>query len=485
MVDRQRGHGKRGRAARWLAATFVATLVGLGAETVSSAAWADEPDRVEVAYDFVHRTTLPNGLEVVVIEAPSVPIVTIEIAVHNGAFTEPPELNGLSHLYEHMFFKANAEIPSQEAYLARQRELGMSFNGTTGDERVNYFFTLQSSQLRAGMEFMAAAIQTPLFDPDELVREREVVLGEYDRNEATPTYHLFDRMADLLWYAYPSRKDSLGERDVISTATPEQMHAMQARYYIPNNSVLVLSGDVTDEEGFALAASIFGGWERGADPFVDAPIPEHPPLTGDVASVVTQPLNMSVLQLGWHGPDTRNDVSATYAADVFSFVLAQEGSGFRQRLVETGLLLDVDLSYSTQRYVGPITLTAVMVPGREEAAIAAIEEELARFGDPDYFTDEQVRTAQTLLAVSDVYGQQSAESLAHTLTYWWASASIDYYLGYIESLYAVRREDISRYVSTYIAGRPRVAVLLTSPENAQEQGIDDAWLLARAGRGEQ
>ena len=67
---------------------------------------------------------LENGLEVIVIENHSVPLVTVELDVKNGAYTESPEYDGLSHLYEHMFFKANAKIPSQEAYMERIRELG-------------------------------------------------------------------------------------------------------------------------------------------------------------------------------------------------------------------------------------------------------------------------------------------------------------------------------------------------------------------------
>ncbi|HMC85473.1 MAG TPA: insulinase family protein [Chitinophagaceae bacterium] len=65
------------------------------------------------------------------LEDNSLPLVTVEIAVRNGSFTESPDYNGLSHLYEHMFFKANKDIPSQEKYLDRMHELGMSFNGTT------------------------------------------------------------------------------------------------------------------------------------------------------------------------------------------------------------------------------------------------------------------------------------------------------------------------------------------------------------------
>ena len=70
----------------------------------------------------IQKHKCKNGLEVLVVENRAVPLITVEIAARNGSMTEPPEYNGLSHLYEHMFFKANAVIPNQEAYLARMRE---------------------------------------------------------------------------------------------------------------------------------------------------------------------------------------------------------------------------------------------------------------------------------------------------------------------------------------------------------------------------
>ena len=97
---------------------------------------------------------LDNGLEVLTIEDNTVPLATIEITVHNGAYTESPEFDGLSHLYEHMFFKANKDIPSQEVFLERVNELGIIFNGKTSGERVNYYATLSSKKLEEGLEFM-------------------------------------------------------------------------------------------------------------------------------------------------------------------------------------------------------------------------------------------------------------------------------------------------------------------------------------------
>src|SRR5881397_2844857 len=77
----------------------------------------------------VRDTTLANGLHVIVVENHAVPLVTVELDVKNGGYTQTPEFEGLAHLYEHMFFKANRTIPSQEKYLQRLRQLGASWNG--------------------------------------------------------------------------------------------------------------------------------------------------------------------------------------------------------------------------------------------------------------------------------------------------------------------------------------------------------------------
>ena len=215
----------------------------------------------------IYEKTLRNGLDVIVVQNPAVPLVTVEFNVKNGAYTESPEYNGLSHLYEHMFFKANEAIPNQERYLERLRELGASWNGTTSQERVNYFITLGKDSLEQGMKFMYDAISGPLFKEEELVKERPVVLGEYDRNEASPFFYLNRAIEEKVWWKYFSYKFVLGDRKMIISATPEKMHTIQHRFYIPNNSALILAGDITAKEGFQLAQKYFGSWKRGQDPF--------------------------------------------------------------------------------------------------------------------------------------------------------------------------------------------------------------------------
>src|SRR5437870_2103674 len=230
---------------------------------------------------------LANDLEVVVLEDHSVPIVSIELAVRNGSFTEPPELNGLSHLYEHMFFKANRAIANQEQYLQTIGQLGIVYNGVTQEEVVEYYFTTTSPNLRSAMNFMRDAARYPLFEDKEFDRERQVVIGEIDRNESEPGYYLNKEMNDRLFYKYASRKEPLGNRQTVSTATTAMMRLIQSRYYVPNNSALVVTGDVQADDIYRMAQEFFGDWpRREKDPFAEFPLVEHPALARSEGSAI-------------------------------------------------------------------------------------------------------------------------------------------------------------------------------------------------------
>ncbi|HKR00050.1 MAG TPA: pitrilysin family protein, partial [Pyrinomonadaceae bacterium] len=412
---------------------------------------------------------LPNGLEIIVLEDHSVPLVTIEMAARNGSYTEPPELNGLSHLYEHMFFKANRAIANAEEYLQKIGQLGIAYNGSTREEVVNYYFTTTSPNLRTAMNFMRDAVRYPLFDKGEFEREREVVIGEIDRNESNPFYYLNLEMTNRLFYKYPSRKNPLGNRQTVSTATVEMMRLIQSRYYVPNNSVLVVTGDVQPEEVFKMAQEFYGDWpKREKDPFAEFPMVEHPPLTKSEGAVVKQPVQNVIIDIGWHGPSIGKDNPGTYAADVFSFILTQPNSRFQRALVDTGLVNGVTIGYLTQRNVGPIQIIAQMTPDKARAALKAIYTEVSHFNDKDYFTDEQLESAKALLEADDLYSREKLSEYAHTLSFWWASTGLEYFRGYLQNLRRTTRADISRYITTYIQGKPHVGLALIS-EEAQQQ----------------
>ena len=411
---------------------------------------------------------LGNGLEIIVLEDHSIPLVTIELAVKNGSYTEPPELNGLSHLYEHMFFKANRAVADQEDYLKTIGQLGITYNGQTREEVVNYYFTTTSPNLRTAMNFMRDSARYPLFNEGEFERERQVVIGEIDRNESNPFFYLNREMNDRLFYKYPSRKNPLGNRQTVSSASTALMRLIQQSYYVPNNSVLVVTGDVSPEDIFRMAQEFYGDWPRADNPFEKFPMVEHPPLSKSEGTVIKQPVQNVIIDIGWHGPSIGKDNPGTYAADVFSFILTQPNSRFQRALVDTGLVNGVTIGYLTQRNVGPIQILAQTTPGKARTAIQAIYKEVAHFNDKDYFTDEQLDSAKALLEADDLYSREKLSEYAHTLSFWWASTGLEYFRGYLTTLRSTTRADISRYITTYIQGKPHVGLALISDE-AQQQ----------------
>ncbi|MGI8836218.1 MAG: M16 family metallopeptidase [Pyrinomonadaceae bacterium] len=423
---------------------------------------------------------LANGLEIIVLEDHSVPLVTLELAVKNGSYTEPPELNGLSHLYEHMFFKANRAVANAEDYIKTIGQLGIAYNGTTREEVVNYYFTTTTPNLRTAMQFMRDSVRYPLFEQGEFEREREVVIGEIDRNESNPFYYLNQEMLNRMYSKYTSRKNPLGNRQTVSTATTAMMRLIQSRYYVPNNSALVVTGDVNPQEIFKMAEDLYGDWpRREKDPFVEFPLVEHPPLTKSEGAVITQPVQNVIINIGWHGPSIGKDNPSTYAADVFSFILTQPNSRFQRALVDTGLVNGVSIGYYTQRNVGPIQIFAQTSPEKAHAAIKAIYNEVSHFNDKDYFTDDQLENAKALLEADDLYSREKLSEYSHTLSFWWASTGLEYFRGYLARLRATSRADINRYVTTYIQGKPHVGLVLLSADAQQKTKIEPAELIGQ------
>jgi zinc protease len=453
---------------------------------------------------------LANGLEVIVLPDSSLPLVTVELAVRNGSFTEPPELNGLSHLYEHMFFKTNQAVAifgcdyirsigrmdiysnrrcdehvkmraqiGDVSYLGGVDKIGYVRNGSTQEEYVNYYFSTTSENLSTIMRLMRDAMLFPSFDEEEFRQEKQVVLGELDRQQAQPIYYLDRALMDRLFYKFPSRKSPGGTRETVAAATTDQMRLIQSRYYVPNNSALIVTGDVKPEDAFKLAEDFFGVWKKGEDPFVKFPIVEHPPLAKSEGVIVNQDLENVIVQIGWHGPSIGKDDAGTYAADVFSYIVEQPNSRFQRAMIDSGLAVSASVHYYTQRNIGPIRITLVTSPEKAKEALAAVYREIRQFSMPGYFTDEELANAKMLLEAEDLYRREKLSEYTHSLGFWWSSTGLEYYRGYYRSLRAVSRKDIDNYLRTYIIGKPHVTVAMVSREAQAAAKLTEDDLIGR------
>jgi len=409
---------------------------------------------------------LPNGLEIVVIENHKVPLATIEIAVRNGAYTEGPEYSGLSHLFEHMFFKANRDYPDQEKFLKRTQELGAIWNGTTGDERVNYFFTFDKDSLEAGLKFMNAAIRFPIYREEDMQKERPVVDGEFQRGESSPGFQLWIETNKRVWGDLFTRKNPIGDHQVINTATPAKMMIIKEKYYVPNNSLLVICGDVQPDQAFRMARNIYGDWQPSdMDPHKKYPIPEFKPIAQTEYFIKESSIAQTpMILMQWQGPDFRNDSIGTIAADVFSRILTLNSSKWQQALIDKGLATGASLNYQTNRYVGPIQVFVTPTPGKLKECYQELMNQISQFGNDDYFSDADLKKAKEGLKRQQIRSSEKPSALASQLTYWWCSTSLEFFTDYFPAMDKVTKDDINRYVNRYIKNKPYVAGMIINEE---------------------
>ncbi len=409
---------------------------------------------------------LSNGLEVVVIEDAKVPLATIEVAVKNGAYTEGPEYSGLSHLFEHMFFKANRDYPNQEKFLKRTQELGALWNGTTGEERVNYYFTFHKDSLQAGLQFMNSALRFPIYRKEDMEKERPVVDGEFQRAESDPGFQIWYESQKKLWGDLVTRKNPIGDHDIINTATPEKMMIIKNKYYYPDNSLLIVAGDVNHDEVFAKARQVFGDWQSsGINIFEKYPIPEFKPLAGTEYFIKESPIaEATYMELWWHGPDYRNDSAATIAADVFSTILQMNSSKWQQALIDKGLASSMYQYYLTAKYTGPITVHVVPNPDKMKECYTELMNQVSMWSNEDYFTDEQLADAKAIIQRQQIRRSEKPSSLPSQVSFAWCSTSLNYYTDYEKNLKNISRADIIKFVNTYVKGKPYVAGLIINPE---------------------
>jgi zinc protease len=415
----------------------------------------------------IQRKVLANGLEIIVVENHGVPLATIEIDVKNGSFTQPPQYEGLAHMYEHMFFRADSTFPEPNQFWDRASDLGAVFNASTAEERVNYFMTVPAEKLGDGIHLLSAALRAPLFRQDELERERQVVIGEYDRNESSPFFALSREMDAKLYPGNFSRKDVIGDRQIVSTTTPEKMRTIQNKYYVPNNSAVIVAGDVNPATVFSLVERELGQWSRGSDPFSTDPIPAIPALQKNEAVVVEAPVGAVTVQIQWQGPSVGQDPKSTYAADVFSDVLNDQRSQFQQKLVDSGLWQSLGVNYYTLNHTGPITISGQTSSDQLREALAALYGEIAKFDAPGYFTSDELEAVKAHRAVTSAFDRERASGFAHTLGFWWSVASLEYYMGYVDNMAQQSLADLRAYARKYIVDKPHVAGVLIAPDARQ------------------
>jgi len=260
---------------------------------------------------------LDNGLRVIIVETDYPDIVTMQIPVQTGSRNEvEPGKSGFAHFFEHMMFRGT-ENYSADAYSAILRKAGAGTNAFTTDDFTNYYTTFTNPDLEKIIEIEA----------DRFVK------GEHLKNYSNPIMKAFERTRALAFDVHPYSHTTMGFIEDIE-AMPDQMEYSQEffdRWYRPENTAVIIVGDVDAEATLELVEQYWGGWEHGdyvadipAEPAPTGPVYEHIQWEGD-----TQPW----LFIGFRSPafePTENDVPAM---NVLSSNWFSDSSDLYQKLV--------------------------------------------------------------------------------------------------------------------------------------------------------
>ncbi len=444
---------------------------GLSSSSASGAPKMSQGTAVEAKDYQLNR--LDNGLEIVTYASSKVPLVTFVLVFRAGAMTETPESNGLTHLWEHMFFKGNARLPKQEDFVRRVRQLGISYNGDTSSEMVRYYFTLPSVHLEEGMQFMADAIRTAKLDKKELEKERVVVLNEYERNASDPGFESRTLRRLMRYGELAYLRDPLGTKKIILSATVKQLETIKNEVFVPANGALMISGDFKTEKVLALAKTYFGTWKNPKG--WKAPVrPSFAPMTETREIISThKSFENATITHSFSGPLVKENPKDTYAADFLSGLLSHRQNQFYKTFVESGLTFGAHCSYHTQAKAGEIYLSAEMPPQNMLKVKDQLLAEIPKWVNESYFTKEQFEDVRTGIEISRIKETATPSAYIKELAFWWAVPNFSYYDSYNSELKKLSFKDIKEYVEKWLLNKPHLTTGLVNQAEAASLGIKD------------
>src|SRR5690606_36173737 len=231
----------------WLCAAF----------TLSCAAPAKSTDEIQIPYQ---RFVLPNRLTLLVHEDHKAPLVAVNLWYHVGSKNEKPGQTGFAHLFEHLMFNGSEHF-DDEYFRPFEAAGATDMNGTTNNDRTNYFATVPTPALDMAlwMESDRMANLLPAIDQTKLDEQRGVVKNEKRQREDRPFGRVWERIATNTYPAgHPYSWEVIGSMQDLDAATLDQVHAWFRNYYGPNNAVLVIAGDVETQAVLRRVQHYFG-----------------------------------------------------------------------------------------------------------------------------------------------------------------------------------------------------------------------------------
>lgn len=220
---------------------------------------------------------LDNGMHVILHQDNTAPVVTVAVSYHVGAKDENPERTGFAHFFEHLLFEGTKNI-ERGKWFEIVSSNGGSNNATTNDDRTYYYEVFPSNNVELGLWMESERLLHPVINQIGVDTQNEVVKEEKRlRVDNSPYGRFLEYIKKNMFKKHPYRWTTIGEMEHLDAATLEEFQAFNKKFYVPNNAVLVVAGDINTSEVKKMIEDYFGPIPKGAD--IERSFPKEDPIT--------------------------------------------------------------------------------------------------------------------------------------------------------------------------------------------------------------
>ncbi len=394
-------------------------------------------------------TTLDNGLDVIVKEVHTAPIVAVYLWCNTGSINETEPEHGISHFYEHMFFKGTEKRGVGEIDRAI-KSLGGYNNAFTSKEYTAYYVVLPSDNFNLAADVLVDAIRNSSFPEEEIKKELGVIKEEINRKEDQPIGKLYEELFKVVFKSTPYEHPVLGTKESVSAMTRDDFRRYLDTFYVPNNMSAVVVGDVTTEDAVAEIKRLTEGWEPNQE--VDSKRAEfsNPESSGVQDFVIEKDVNMTYVMMAFK-TDGYTDFAENASLDVMSSVLGEGRSSrlYRRLVEEDRLVSSVQAFIYPMRHTGLFMVYATLDAENVDAFRDAILEEMDKLRN-EPLSSEELKKVQTMLKADYQFSNETDSDIAHTLGFYNTLGMLDRITEYEHSIESVTVADVQKYAQAVL-----------------------------------
>ena len=421
------------------------------------------------------KDTLPNGLEVIMHEDHSVPLVAVNVWYKVGSGDEEKGRTGFAHLFEHIMFMGSENVPTGQ-FDQLLEAVGGNNNGSTTQDRTNYYETMPSNALPLALWLEAdrMGFLLPTMDQSKLDVQRDVVQNERrQRVDNVPYGKAYETILALLYPgSHPYSWPTIGSLSDLQAASLDDVKSFFRTYYAPNNASLVIAGDFDPDSAMKMVRAYFADIPRGPA-LPSRPAPAAIAMARDTFAVLEDKVQLPRVYNVWHSPKSMTSEDAVM--DVLAYVLAgDKNSRLYKRLVyDLQVAQDVSAFQNSGRLASSFFVQVTPKPGQTPRRMQQIIDEELQQVVQDGISARELERAQNSFRSSFLDRLAGVLGKADQLNFY------NYYVGnpdYVQDDAArydrVTTADVQRAARQYL-GQARV-VLTVVPEGKTEMMVKGA-----------